>query len=163
MPAIGARSLPTNKDYLKDILKDFQQPNKEMRRCYVEHMEGRRHIYLKNLFVLPSHQHRGLGITLLQWGLDHAGSEQIPNFLSATDRGHGMYKRAGMVSVGKWEIDLEEWARKIEVKESQLGMWQKQEEIMKSQGDHLEGTLKGEVDIEFCVLRQPTHQIKTGA
>jgi GNAT superfamily N-acetyltransferase len=72
-------------------------------------MDGRRHILVNALFVLPQHQKAGVGKLLLGKMHEFADRERIPAFLQATPFGYRLYKKAGWKQVGKLEVDLRKW------------------------------------------------------
>lgn len=55
--------------------------------------------------MLPEYQRRGLGKKLLDIGLEEADKLNASVYLVATERGEGLYKRAGFVELERFVVD----------------------------------------------------------
>lgn len=65
------------------------------------HPHGRSYFYLQQMAVLPSHRGRGLGSSMLRYGLAIADAQGMPTYLEAsTPRNHALYARHGFIDVG---------------------------------------------------------------
>ena len=53
------------------------------------------HAYLADVFVLPEHRGRGLGVWLVQTALAHPDVEQVDRVLLGTRDAHSLYARFG--------------------------------------------------------------------
>lgn len=60
------------------------------------------HWLMKRLTVDPKWQRRGIGMMLLQWGLDRAQEEGIPVGLESTAMGSALYIKAGFVEIERY-------------------------------------------------------------
>lgn len=60
--------------------------------------------YMATMAVHPSYQRRGIGSTLLNWGLEHARRENIPVGTEASAEGEQLYVKHGfkVVSAMEW-------------------------------------------------------------
>ena len=56
--------------------------------------------------VLPSHQRKGLGTKLLEWGLEKAIEEGMRVYLTATEKGRDLYLKAGFEEIGAVIVNL---------------------------------------------------------
>jgi len=59
--------------------------------------------------ALPSHQRKGAGRMLLQWGIDLARRHGVPIYLESTPNGLWLYKRAGFQEIGEASEDLKKF------------------------------------------------------
>lgn len=57
------------------------------------------------LATLPTHQRRGIGSTLLQWGTTKADEWQVRIFLEATEEGYPVYVKHGWKPVEEIHLD----------------------------------------------------------
>ncbi|KAL9616046.1 MAG: hypothetical protein Q9160_009047 [Pyrenula sp. 1 TL-2023] len=62
---------------------------------YDKSMAGKQHIYLRQLYVLPSHQGRGIASHFMRWGCEKADQNGWPGFLLSTERGRPVYLKYG--------------------------------------------------------------------
>lgn len=70
------------------------------------HPQGRSYFYLQQMVVVPEHRGRGLGSSMLRYGLGIADAQNLPTYLEAsTPRNRMLYVRHGFVDVGT-DIEL---------------------------------------------------------
>jgi GNAT superfamily N-acetyltransferase len=99
----------------KDVIEDWLYPStwikgeryqrlkKEQADCADKYLgDGKIHEmwYLHVLVVHPQFQRKGVGATLLDWGLNHARSRREKVYLESTVFGEGLYRRKGFKEVG---------------------------------------------------------------
>ncbi len=75
-------------------------------------MRGQAYLFMRLLVVLPSHQGRGIGRRMLEWGLEQADQLGVRAWIDASPAGLGLYKKLGWEEVSRLEIDLAEWGGK---------------------------------------------------
>ncbi|KAL9106854.1 MAG: hypothetical protein Q9227_008187 [Pyrenula ochraceoflavens] len=73
---------------------------------YDQLVRGKPHIYLRQMYVLPSHQGRGIASKLMQWGVQKADENGWLGFTIATQRGHPMYLKYGFYDEIVAKFDL---------------------------------------------------------
>ncbi|KAJ6086292.1 hypothetical protein N7486_010573 [Penicillium sp. IBT 16267x] len=101
--------------YAKDPVAFAPQPmNTEVYAAFRSLLdEGRkrytteRDMMLDLLATLPSYQGRGIGTTLLRWGIALADSLQTRIYLEATPEGYPIYLKYGWKRLDEVELDLE--------------------------------------------------------
>lgn len=54
------------------------------------------------IVVDPAYQRLGIGMKLMEWGMDRAKRDGIPIILEATPAGQRLYEKAGFVGYGTW-------------------------------------------------------------
>lgn len=62
------------------------------------------HWLMKKLCVDPAWRRQGVGMALLQWGLDRAREEGVVVGLDSTEEGMKLYRRVGFVQVAVFEV-----------------------------------------------------------
>jgi GNAT superfamily N-acetyltransferase len=62
---------------------------------------------INEIAVAPDFQRHGIGMRLLQWGIDCAIYDSVPVTLTSTPAGVRLYERAGFRIYGTWK-----WAKK---------------------------------------------------
>lgn len=67
------------------------------------------YLMLNQLAVHPSHQGRGIGSLLLNWGLEKADTEGLAVYLTASEAGKRMYDKRGFEVRRVVEWDRAEW------------------------------------------------------
>ncbi|KAM7198458.1 hypothetical protein V8F33_004964 [Rhypophila sp. PSN 637] len=60
--------------------------------------------YLQTLAAHPDYKRRGIGTTLLQWGIDQAKADKANLFLTATGEGKYLYERQGFVQLSEFDV-----------------------------------------------------------
>lgn len=65
--------------------------------------------YLADVFVLPSHQGRGLGKLLMQTILAHPELQGLRRWVLATRDAHGLYARFGFTPLAQPDRFMERW------------------------------------------------------
>jgi GNAT superfamily N-acetyltransferase len=61
--------------------------------------------------VLPSHQGKGLGTRLLEWGLEKATEEGMGVYLTATEKGRELYLKHGFEVIEYVDVNLREYGK----------------------------------------------------
>lgn len=64
---------------------------------------------LLDLATHPSYQRRGIGSSLVSYGIQKAEKEVVRVYLSAAPMGVPVYKKLGFKEVGRLKFPLEEW------------------------------------------------------
>ena len=67
---------------------------------------------LKELYVRPEYQRKGLGSRLVQWGIEKADELGLPGYVEGTDKGTGLYLKFGFEEVARNSVDLVPWGGK---------------------------------------------------
>ena len=57
----------------------------------------------------PAFQGRGAGGMLLQWGAKKADELEVPCYLEASKKGHGLYVKYGYKDVDVFKVDLRKY------------------------------------------------------
>lgn len=68
------------------------------------------------LITSPAYQRRGIGASLIQYGLEKADKEGVPCYLTASPMGAPLYKKVGFEEVGRVEVELEQFGGEKGVK-----------------------------------------------
>ncbi len=86
-----------------DFYARFIRP---MRNIYIAAIRGKRHVYLRRIAVLPTHQRRGIASRLLQWGVDVADQGKMVCYLNARPAGRPLYDKVGWKALGEmdWSV-----------------------------------------------------------
>lgn len=69
-------------------------------------------LMLKELYVLPEYQRRGLGGLLVGWGARKADEDGLLAYTEASPEGQGLYLGWGFAEKGRIRVDLEPWGGK---------------------------------------------------
>lgn len=77
---------------------------------------GVRCMYVVSITVHPNHQGRGVGPALIQRGTDRADAERVFCWVHSSEAGVAMFHKCGFEEVDTLEIDLDEWAGKMDIK-----------------------------------------------
>lgn len=96
IPAAPRSPGPLDKLYFT-LYKKFRD------RLWVGELEE--HWFVKRLCVDPAWRRQGVGMMLLQWGLDRAQEENVVVGLDATDEGMALYVKAGFVEIARVEVE----------------------------------------------------------
>ena len=73
-------------------------------------MANKRHVFINTLVTDPHHQGRGIGSALVQWAMAKADTDHVPCWLSSSPAARGVYIRAGFKEVGRFDVDLSNFA-----------------------------------------------------
>lgn len=57
----------------------------------------------------PQYQGRGIGATLLRWGLEKAQEAGLEAYLESTSAGRALYRKNGFEHIEELDIDLGQW------------------------------------------------------
>ncbi|KAK4102455.1 acyl-CoA N-acyltransferase [Parathielavia hyrcaniae] len=79
------------------------------------------HVFLKILLCHPSHQRRGAGTALAQWGIDQARRAGVHTTVFASPMGLRLYRRLGFREVGRFRVQLEGEGEFVEIPALALG------------------------------------------
>jgi GNAT superfamily N-acetyltransferase len=72
--------------------------------------EGTKCIVLVAFSVTPEFQSRGVGSALLKWSTDVADRLDVFMWVHSSEAAWKMYEKHGFETVGKFEVDLDDWA-----------------------------------------------------
>ena len=147
--------------YLGGILKEFESREKSLRRSYIDTFSGVPHLYVKHLFVLSSHQRKGIGKLLLNKCIEVAEAKRVPAFLVASSQGHSMYLKAGFEGILRKEEHIDYWAQRIKDREIEKNVWEEREAERRKQNLSLDEDLSGSVDVQWTMIRQPNNAIRS--
>ncbi|ROV98041.1 hypothetical protein VMCG_07070 [Cytospora schulzeri] len=78
--------------------------------------EGTRCMYIISLTVHPNYQGRGVGDALMRQGTQRADAEGVFCWVHSSESGTGLYRKCGFELDDTLEIDLDEWAGKMDIK-----------------------------------------------
>ncbi|KAH6676634.1 hypothetical protein B0J14DRAFT_358209 [Halenospora varia] len=87
-----------------------------------EHRPKGKFYELLELITSPAYQRRGIGASLIQYGLEKADKEGVPCYLTASPMGAPLYKKVGFEEVGRVEVELEQFGGEKGVKHVHLAM-----------------------------------------
>ncbi|KAK2614625.1 hypothetical protein N8I77_001434 [Diaporthe amygdali] len=78
--------------------------------------DGVRCMYVITITVHPNHQRRGIGPALIKQGTDRADAEGVFCWVHSSEAGVHTYQKCGFEEDDTLQIDLDDWARKLEIK-----------------------------------------------
>ncbi|KUI54462.1 hypothetical protein VP1G_01840 [Cytospora mali] len=78
--------------------------------------EGTRCMYVVGITVHPKFQGRGVGEALMRLGTQRADAEGVFCWVHSSEDGYALYRKCGFEIADTLEIDLDEWARKMDIK-----------------------------------------------
>jgi GNAT superfamily N-acetyltransferase len=64
---------------------------------------------LKELYVRPEFQRKGLGSRLVKWGVEKADEIGLPAYTEGSTKGMQLYLSYGFKEVDRVTVDLEKW------------------------------------------------------
>ncbi|RDW84373.1 hypothetical protein BP6252_01963 [Coleophoma cylindrospora] len=67
---------------------------------------------LKELYVRPEYQRRGIGSKCMEWGVKTADELGLPAYTEASEKGLGLYTKYGFEEFDRVTVDLEPWGGK---------------------------------------------------
>ncbi|RDW60202.1 hypothetical protein BP5796_11808 [Coleophoma crateriformis] len=67
---------------------------------------------LKELYVRPEYQRRGIGSKCMEWGVKTADELGLPAYTEASEKGLGLYTRYGFEEFDRVTVNLEPWGGK---------------------------------------------------
>lgn len=77
---------------------------------------GTRCMFIAGIQVHPDHQGKGIGRALVRKGTDRADAEGVICWVHSSEAGAGLFPRCGFEVDETLEIDLDEWAGKMDLK-----------------------------------------------
>ncbi|KAI3395627.1 hypothetical protein diail_1065 [Diaporthe ilicicola] len=78
--------------------------------------KGTRAMYVITLTVHPRSQGRGVGPALIRQGTNRADAEGVFCWVHSSEAGWHTYQKCGFEEVDTLEIDMDDWARKLDIK-----------------------------------------------
>lgn len=78
--------------------------------------EGTRCMYVVGITVHPKYQGRGVGEALVRQGTRRADTEGVFCWVHSSEHGAALYRKCGYEIDDTLEIDLDEWASKMDIK-----------------------------------------------
>ncbi|CAM1502764.1 Fc.00g075400.m01.CDS01 [Cosmosporella sp. VM-42] len=154
------KDLFNTKDYMKDLWAEFNAGNDEKDKISKE-FESQPHICphpsllpplqltasdIKHLMVLPTHQYRGIGATLLRTVVEESDARQLTTILVSSAEGEKLYHRFWFKEKMTWRIDNGAWSEKIVEKIRDIGV---------EDTDGLVERYKGVDEVEMYMVRLP--------
>lgn len=70
------------------------------------HMKDKPFFLMGILVTMPEYQGKGIGSSLLQWGLEIADGEGVECYINASPKAVKMYERLGWVEIDHIDVDL---------------------------------------------------------
>ena len=95
-----ASAMPREIDFYGTIIRPIVN-------IYISNIRGKRHVYLRRMAVLPTHQRRGIASRLLQWGVDVADEGKMVGYLNARPMGRPLYEKAGWKAITELDMSLQ--------------------------------------------------------
>ena len=84
---------------------------------------GTKCLYIIAIAVLPSHQGRGIGRSLIQWGTKLADEKGVFCWVHSSNAGWRVFEKEGFGEVGRLEVDLDEYAEGLRNEGREDGRW----------------------------------------
>lgn len=78
--------------------------------------EGTRCMYVVSITVHPKYQGRGIGKALMRQGTQRADAEGVFCWVHSSEAAASLYRKCGFEIVDTLDIDLDEWASKMDIK-----------------------------------------------
>jgi GNAT superfamily N-acetyltransferase len=72
--------------------------------------DGVRCMFVAGFHVAPKHQRRGVGAALMKWGTDIADEMGVFIWVHSSEASAATYRKAGFETIGRLDIDLDEYA-----------------------------------------------------
>lgn len=111
---------PEDTDTPQDPTLDPLDQLEEMTSSHLAAFQGRfkntRCLYVITLTVHPKYQGRGVGAALIKQGTNRADAEGALCWVHSSEAGVYTYKKCGFEEDDTLEIDLDDWARKLDIK-----------------------------------------------
>lgn len=113
-------AVPEDTDPPQDPTLDPLDQLEEMTSSHLAEFQGRfknaRCMYVITLTVHPKYQGRGVGPALIKQGTDRADAEGALCWVHSSEAGVYTYKKCGFEEDDTLEIDLNNWAKKLDIK-----------------------------------------------
>lgn len=113
-------AVPEDTDPPQDPTLDPLDQLEEMTSSHLAAFQGRfkstRCMYVITLTVHPKYQGRGVGPALIKQGTNRADTEGALCWVHSSEAGVYTYKKCGFEEDDTLEIDLDNWARKLDIK-----------------------------------------------
>lgn len=84
--------------------------------AFQERFKGTRHMYIITITVHPKFQGRGVGPALIKQGTNRADAESALCWVHSSEAAVHTYQKCGFEEEDTLEIDLDDWARKMDIK-----------------------------------------------
>lgn len=119
-----APSNSVSSDYTKTGSADLD-PLEQLRELTDDHFAqfmrrimppGTRCMFIAGIQVHPEHQGQGIGRALVKQGTDRADAENVISWVHSSEAGAPLFPRCGFEVDERLEIDLDEWAGKMDLK-----------------------------------------------
>lgn len=78
----------------------FKTAGHEEKLRFFDSVWGNQQLHLQILGVHPDHWRRGIGSSLVRWGMDRASKENVPLTVLASSLGLSLYSRLGFRNLG---------------------------------------------------------------
>lgn len=113
--AVSTDSIPTQDSGL-DPLEQLEEFTSSHLAEFQGRFKGTRCMYVITITVHPKYQSRGVGPALIKKGTGRADTEGALCWVHSSEAGVHMYQKCGFEENETLKIDLDNWARKLDIK-----------------------------------------------
>lgn len=99
-----------------DPLEQLEEMTSSHLAEFQRRFKNTRCMYVITLTVHPRHQGRGVGPALIKQGINRADTEGALCWVHSSEAGVYTYKKCGFKEDDTLEVDLDDWARKLDIK-----------------------------------------------
>lgn len=99
-----------------DPLEQLEEFTSSHLAAFQERFKDTRCMYVITITVHPKHQGRGVGPVLIKQGTNRADAEGALCWVHSSEAGVHTYQKCGFQEDDTLEIDLDDWARKLDIK-----------------------------------------------
>ena len=118
----GENSEETKKNAKIQVLEDLT--NASMASYQATLMPtGTKCLFIIAIAVLPSHQGRGIGRSLIKWGTQLADEKGVFCWVHSSDAGWRVFEKEEFGEVGRLEVDLDDYAGGVSNEAGRDGRW----------------------------------------